>query len=397
MTSAGVPSRIASIDILRALTMVLMIFVNDLWSLEGIPEWLEHTAAEEDGMGMADVVFPAFLFIVGLSIPFAVNNRRKKGDTDFQIISHIVVRAIALLVMGLFLVNGENINEQATGMHRLLWNSLCCLAFILIWNAYPSTANRWLVRSAKTAGIVILLTLAFMYRGGEGDSIHRFSTYWWGILGLIGWAYLITGILYTYLGKTIYGLSAMWLYFIITSASAHAGLITSDFLKTILSPIGEGALPALTTGGVIIAMVYLHYKNAGSQSKMLLVMTLMAIVLLILGFYTRTFWGISKIRATPAWVLICSAITIFSFVLIYWIADAKGKANWFAFLKPAGTNTLLCYLIPYFAYAFVALVGFNFPEEMLTGMTGLIKSFTFALLVVFIAGLLGRIGIQLKL
>jgi predicted acyltransferase len=34
--------RIASIDILRALTMVLMIFVNDLWSLKNIPEWLEH-------------------------------------------------------------------------------------------------------------------------------------------------------------------------------------------------------------------------------------------------------------------------------------------------------------------------------------------------------------------
>jgi heparan-alpha-glucosaminide N-acetyltransferase len=61
--------RISSIDILRALTMVLMIFVNDLWSLNNIPGWLEHTAAAEDGMGLADVVFPAFLFIVGMSVP----------------------------------------------------------------------------------------------------------------------------------------------------------------------------------------------------------------------------------------------------------------------------------------------------------------------------------------
>ena len=53
-------SRIASIDILRALTMVLMIFVNDLGSLRGIPAWLEHVEPGVDGIGLADIVFPAF-------------------------------------------------------------------------------------------------------------------------------------------------------------------------------------------------------------------------------------------------------------------------------------------------------------------------------------------------
>jgi predicted acyltransferase len=97
--------RIATIDILRALTMVLMIFVNDLWSLKGIPEWLGHVERGVDGIGLADVVFPAFLFIVGLSLPFAVNNRRKKGDTNWQLMQHILIRTIALLIMGVFLVN----------------------------------------------------------------------------------------------------------------------------------------------------------------------------------------------------------------------------------------------------------------------------------------------------
>src|SRR6187401_2418035 len=88
--------RITSIDILRALTMVLMIFVNDLWSLKNIPEWLEHVAPGVDGIGLADVVFPAFLFIVGLSLPFAVENRRKKGDSELQLVKHVLVRTIAL-------------------------------------------------------------------------------------------------------------------------------------------------------------------------------------------------------------------------------------------------------------------------------------------------------------
>src|SRR5688500_9025805 len=126
--------RIASIDITRALTMLLMIFVNDLWSLKDIPGWLGHTAAKEDGMGLADAVFPAFLFIVGMSIPYATSNRIKKGDNTLQLVRHVVERSIGLLVMGLFLVNGEHLNAEATGISRGVWNIICCTCFILIWN-----------------------------------------------------------------------------------------------------------------------------------------------------------------------------------------------------------------------------------------------------------------------
>src|SRR5438045_9194685 len=95
--------RITSIDILRALTMVLMIFVNDLWSLKNIPAWLEHVERGVDGIGLADVVFPGFLFIVGLSLPFAIDNRRKKVDSEGQLVMHVITRTIALLTMGIFL------------------------------------------------------------------------------------------------------------------------------------------------------------------------------------------------------------------------------------------------------------------------------------------------------
>jgi heparan-alpha-glucosaminide N-acetyltransferase len=176
---AGSYQRIASIDILRALTMVLMIFVNDLWSLTGIPAWLGHVESGVDGIGLADTVFPAFLFIVGMSVPFAFENRRKKGDTDQDLVVHVLLRTIALLVMGIFLVNGESINEATTGMHRLVWNVICCTCFIAIWNAYPKTANKNLVLGVKGVAILILLALALIYRGGE--EAGRFSPKWWGM------------------------------------------------------------------------------------------------------------------------------------------------------------------------------------------------------------------------
>lgn len=390
--------RIASIDILRALTMVLMIFVNDLWSLTDIPLWLEHVSRDEDGMGLADVVFPAFLFIVGMSLPFAVSSREKKGDSNLQIIGHIFMRSVALIVMGVFLVNGENINAEATGMHRLLWNVLSCTSFILIWNSYPSSMNKWVVRSLKALGIATLVVLAFLYRAGEGDNLHGFSTYWWGILGLIGWAYFACGVTFVLLGKNLSIVTALWLMFNLICIAVHAHWMPqNDFARIVFGPLGNGAMPSFVMGGTLISMIYLHFRDKQKSSKMLLIFLSIAILLLIAGFYTRPYWEISKIRATPSWVWICSAITILSFIVIYWIADTKGKASWFEFIRPAGTNTLLCYLIPYFAYAIVVALKIDFPDVMLTGIIGLIKSMTFALMVVWIAGILGKRGLQLKL
>src|SRR3954471_13784664 len=117
-------TRVVAIDIVRALTMVLMIFVNDLGTLKDIPLWLEHVKPGVDGIGLADVVFPAFLFIVGLSLPFAVESRRKKGDSQLELVKHVLLRTVALLVMGVFLVNGETINADAMPIPRYLWNPL---------------------------------------------------------------------------------------------------------------------------------------------------------------------------------------------------------------------------------------------------------------------------------
>jgi heparan-alpha-glucosaminide N-acetyltransferase len=398
MAQTTTPFRISSVDILRALTMVLMIFVNDLWSLKQIPEWLEHVSASDDGMGLADVVFPAFLFIVGMSLPFAVNSRIKKGESNAEIIKHICIRAASLIIMGVFLVNGEYINQAATGMHRLVWNVLCCTSFILLFNTYPDRFNKWVVRCLKLLGLLALIVLAAVYKAGEEGAIHGFDTYWWGILGLIGWAYLISGVTYVLCGKRLAFAVVLWFIFNMICVATHAHWMPDvDLINTLISPFANGAMPSFVMGGTIISLIFLHYRNSAAYSRMLVVYLTIVAVLLVMGFYSRPYWGISKIGATPSWVWICSAITILAFMIIFWMSDIKKKAGWFDFIKPAGTNTLLCYLIPYFAYAIVVASQVTYPEFFLTGIVGLIKSFLFSLLVVWIAGQLGKRGLQLKL
>jgi predicted acyltransferase len=390
--------RIAAIDVLRALTMLLMIFVNDLWSLSNIPSWLEHTAAEDDGMGLADVVFPAFLFLVGMSIPLGIIQRQSKGESNGRIFLHIIERSVALLVMGLFLVNGENINEAATGISRGYWNMISCGCFILLWNRWPSSLSRRTVYLLKAIAVFTLLFLAWKYRSGEEGDLRYFEKHWWGILGLIGWAYFVSAVVFLLSqGKMIVCILA-WIAFVILNIASHAGsLPDNELLQTLISPIGEGAMPAFTMGGAVMTLLLLHFRKEHQHKRMIVSFLLIAIVLIAVGFYLRGFWGISKIRATPAWVFICSGITIACFVPLYWLTDIRDKKYWFKLIEPAGTNTLLCYLLPYFAYAIMGMIGWHLPKALLTGGVGLLQSLLFSLLMILIAGWLGKAGIRLKL
>lgn len=389
--------RITSIDILRALTMVLMIFVNDLWSLKDIPGWLEHVAPGVDGIGLADVVFPAFLFIVGLSLPYAIANRRSKGDSEKALVGHVLTRTFALLVMGVFLVNGETINAAAMGLPKSLWYPLCCVSFILLWNVYPKTAGKSFVYGAKATGFIILLVLALLYKGGE-DGSEKFSPQWWGILGLIGWAYLASGLLTIFSRNNLFAVLTAWVFFCVVSVLSKAGFLPDNAIfKAIPDAIRSGTLAALSIGGVLTSLVFQYYQKKKNNKELVMVLLAFSALLIGLSVITRPYWKLAKLGATPAWLFLCSAFTILSFLAVYWLADVRQKASWFQVVKPAGTNTLLCYLIPYFLYAFISSTGLRLPDVFLSGGVGLVKSLLFALLCVYLTGLLSKTGIKLKL
>lgn len=86
-----------------------------------IPKWLQHAAIDQDTLGFSDVIFPAFLFIVGLSIPFAIEKRRQRSDTINTILLHILGRTFALLVMGIYMVNLESLVDDQMFISKFWW------------------------------------------------------------------------------------------------------------------------------------------------------------------------------------------------------------------------------------------------------------------------------------
>lgn len=188
-------TRIEALDIFRALTMFFMLFVNDIPGLKNIPHWLLHASYHEDMLGFSDTIFPAFLFAMGMAVPYAIQNRYKKGDTTLEVGLHIFWRTIALLVMGVYTVNRDTIDPVASGMSMPVFSLLMVLAFFLIWSVYPKVKGfrRHLISLMKMIGLLILAYLFYIYVGINDTA---FSPQWWGILGLIGWTYVVCAVIF---------------------------------------------------------------------------------------------------------------------------------------------------------------------------------------------------------
>ncbi|MBE7176290.1 MAG: DUF5009 domain-containing protein [Mucilaginibacter polytrichastri] len=384
------PARLQSIDVFRAITMFLMIFVNDVSSVSAIPHWIDHVDGKADGMGFADTIFPAFLFIVGLSLPFAIRNRIKKGASTPALLGYIAVRSAALIIMGFFHVNLESYNSGASLLSLPVWELLVTISFFLVWMQYPENFSRIWKIILIAAGVFTLVFLALIYKGGETGELHGMRPSWWGILGIIGWAYLVSALVFVFVkGKW---LLAMPFVFLLINGLSHAGLMPFS-----LPIIGDAASVTLVMNGIFISVMYERLSKNGNAGRLWLFLLLTCAAWIILGFVLRPYTdGISKIRATPAWVLICSGISVAVFTLMIWLVDLRKKQHWFTLIRPAGTSTLTCYLIPYILYSLFALIRFSYPDLLNSGYPGIARSFAVSFVVIIIAGQLEKIPVKLK-
>ena len=408
-TAAGIDftQRNVGIDLFRALTMFVMIFVNDFWKIHDVPKWLEHAKWGEDFMGLADVVFPCFLFVVGMSIPFAIERRYMKGFSVESTIGHILSRTLALLIMGAFITNSEARLSPNVAYPIGVYFILMVVAFVLIWNQYPRTNNRKmkiLIQVLKLIGLGILLYLAITYRSPKEKVFGAH----WGILGAIGWTYLVCSFIYLLCRKNIKCLALAWGVFVLicmlgTKMNEHWGASAilsfprpnfyNDFLAIL--HIGNGALPAFTMGGVLLSLLATKYAGWRPEKKVLYSF-LLAAVLLAAGIVARRFWILAKLGATPTWVFYVSAISVLTYALLNWMAE-KGKSGWLDVIKPAGTATLTCYLVPYVSYGFADITGIVLPDWLTHGFMGIVNCLCFAFFIIGVTYLLGKINIKLKI
>lgn len=390
-------NRILSIDALRGITILVMIFVNELAGVSGVDDWMKHMPADADAMTFVDVVFPAFLFIVGMSIPFAINIRIIKGDGLFQLQWHILFRAIGLIVLGVFMVNAEGgYNEAAMGMSIATWSLLFYGCVILVWNVY-TFKNKIVIYILRGLGVVGLLTLAIMFRGGE-DGTETLQPQWWGILGLIGWAYLIACTLYQVVKGSLTGLLICFVgclaFFIVGRIPATKDI---DALAWIGGQSGHAIHTLLVIGGIILSLLFFDQTRSKSTQRRFIEAFTFAVAMIVVGFILRPYYHISKIGATPTWALYSAAICTFIFIFLYWLIDIRKVKDWTTFFRPAATNPLLTYIIPFIILHLMSLLNLHWPDVLYHAPIGIVWALVYAVLVMLTAAGLNRFKIRLQL
>lgn len=402
-TAGAAPSaRIDSLDVLRGLTVLVMLFVNDLAGVSGVPAWMKHVhPSTADGMTFVDVVFPAFLFIVGLALPLAFERRFSRGESMRSVAGHVVIRVASLLLIGVFMVNTEDASDNGWLPLRV-WVLLLYAGVCLVWMNLPGIRRTLALR---IAGLALLAGLAVTFRGSGQPGFIELRTSWWGILGLIGWAYLVTSAIYLVSrGNRLVLAGAIPLLYCLHLADQvgfFARLSFFDSRVDIGSMLGSQA--AITTSGALLGMALL--PPARSHGSRLLSAILAGAAFGAAGLLLHSLHGLhpmffyNKNAATPPWCLISSAWTAWVFAAVYWLVEMKGIRRGSGWLRSAGQNALFAFILGPIAYALLTLPGIVAPFSWLGARfsTGLVRSIVFALAATWLTGLLQRRKLGLKL
>jgi predicted acyltransferase len=391
--------RVISIDIFRGLTMAVMIFVNQLSEVRGLPWWTYHAHAQEDVMTYVDMVFPFFLFIVGMSMPLSVAQRLKRNASLPALWLHVLLRVLGLLVLGLILANAEKCDPARMPISGSLWALLGLLSAGLYLNVYPKSdrfpAYPRILRFIGLFGVIALLAI-FRRTTPDGHSAWLDFSYP-EILGLIALSYLAVSILYIPTRRRVW-MQPVWFILLVSLCVLSTAKILTfpDRVPLYFWPFGNGAMACIIMAGVITSSIFIDDNSRRTLRRAIAIALCFGLVMLAAG-RALTPLGISKIRATPTWSLYSIGAAVLIFALLFWVCDIREWTGWAFFVRPAGENTLTTYLLPDLWYFLSISLGIKFLDtHLVTGWPAVAKTVAFTFLILGVSWALTKSKVRLQ-
>ncbi len=140
--------RLVSLDVLRGVTIAFMIMVNN----NGGPgSWKEMNHAAWNGFTATDLVFPTFLFVVGVSIVLATQARLARGQRRAQLARHTVVRAVVLFAFGIVVNNFPYFHWEHMRFYGVLQRIAICYLIVELFYLWDRRVN------TKVVALVVVL------------------------------------------------------------------------------------------------------------------------------------------------------------------------------------------------------------------------------------------------
>lgn len=405
-------ARIQSIDIFRGITLAVMIFVNDLDETRNLPWWTFHAPRDVDVMTYVDMVFPIFLFLVGMSLPIAINARLRKNPSLPALWGHVFLRSFSLVVLGLIQTNAAKADPSRMIISPILWELLGFLGCSFFLSVYPGKGESpvW-HKVLHIVGVVMVIAMyAIFRRTGQDGQVHWIAFGYPDILGVIGYAYFAACLLYIPFRRWLVApffwfaalvtLNAVTTDRFIAIIANHSTTAAHWFSVLFLFPPDEwpwdnGASASLVMAGVVTTVIFMQAKRFQTFRQKLVPAMAFAVAVLVAGYLLAPL-GISKVRATPTWCLYTVDFGVIAFALLYWLCDIQKKTSWAFAFRPAGSNSLLTFLLPTYWGMILSLLGIRlFFDHVRYGWHGVVKSILFTCLMLAIVAMLTRRRVRL--
>ena len=301
--------RLLSLDVFRGATIAAMILVNNPGD-EAVAYWpLLH--AEWNGWTPTDLIFPFFLFIVGVSMAFSFSSRVERGESRRELLKHVLWRGFVLFALGMFLNGFPNHYQLST------WRVYGVLQRIAVCYVITAILALWTGRRGQAIAILgclvgYWLMMRFVPVPGFGVPTHdiplldpdRNLVAWLDRKLLMGHLYEITrdpeGVLST----------------IPAIATSLLGLLTGQWLRS-----GRSA----------------RAKALG--------MAAFGVIGLVAGEVLNPWFPINKKLWTSTYVIFTAALALACLAACYWVLDIERWRRWATPFLVFGMNAIAAYVL----------------------------------------------------
>jgi predicted acyltransferase len=296
--------RLVSLDVFRGITIAGMVLVNNPGTWSNIYWPLEH--AEWHGWTPTDLVFPFFVFIVGVAIPLAFGRRTESGGSKRDLYLKIVRRTVIIFALGIFLAGFPYFQLSTIRIPGVLQRLAVCYLFASIIFLNTKVRTQTIVTLVLLVVYCLLMTRLHAPGFATGDLSKE-------------------GSLASFVDRAVFG-PHIWkqgkvydpeglLSTIPAIATALCGVLTGQWLRTNKSQYEK------VTG--------LFVAGAGC---------------LVIGWCWNPFFPINKSLWTSSYVCFTAGLALQLLALCYWLIDIRKYQSWARPFAVFGVNAIALYV-----------------------------------------------------
>jgi predicted acyltransferase len=302
----GASGRMVSLDVFRGMTIAGMILVNNPGDWGAIYAPLEH--ASWHGWTPTDLVFPFFLFIVGVSITLALSRRAETTGSKRDIYLKILRRAAIIFGLGLFLAGFPLFDLSIIRIPGVLQRIAVCYLFASVIFLNTDWRKQVYIAVALLLGYWALMTLVPVPGYGPGD------------LGSKEWN------LAAYIDRAVFG-NHVWRF---AKVYDPEGLLST--------------LPAIATtlAGVLTGHLL---RSRRPPLEKVCAMFVAGAACVVAGWAWNYWFPVNKALWTSSYVLLTAGMALELLAVCYWLVDVKGYRRWALPFVVFGTNALSLYFL----------------------------------------------------